>query len=96
MVDAEVKRILDEAFARARSILEADMDTLHRMADALLERETLDRDEVDLLAKGQDLPPRIPSESAATPEPKREAKAPALAPGSRPVLGTPPAEPAGA
>ncbi len=96
MVDAEVKRILDDAYERARSILEADMDTLHAMADALLERETLDREEVDLLAKGQDLPPRLPSESAATPELKRDVKAPAPASGTRPVLGTPPAEPAGA
>jgi cell division protease FtsH len=96
MVDAEVKRILDHAYERARTILQADMATLHLMADALLERETLDRDEVDLLAKGQDLPPRIPSESAATPEIKRDAKAPAPAAGGRPVLGTPPAEPAGA
>ena len=57
MVDGEVKRILDEAFQRARDILEGDMDTLHRMAEALLERETLDRDEVDLLARGESLPP---------------------------------------
>jgi cell division protease FtsH len=95
-VDAEVKRILDAAFARARAILQADMETLHRMADALLERETLDREEVDLLAKGQDLPPRVPSEGAVTPEIKRDVKAPAPAAGTRPVLGTPPAEPAGA
>jgi len=96
LVDGEVKRILDDAYRRAREILEGDMATLHRMAEALLERETLDRDEVDLLAKGKELPARVPPASelpaSSTAKPDRAGDG---VPG-RPVLGTPPAEPAGA
>jgi len=96
LVDGEVKRILDDAYRRAREILEGDMATLHRMAEALLERETLDRDEVDLLAKGKELPARVPPASelpaSSTAKPDRAGDGVP----SRPVLGTPPAEPAGA
>lgn len=56
-VDTEIKRILDEAHDRARDILERERDLLERIAEALLERETLDRSEIDLLAEGQPLPP---------------------------------------
>jgi cell division protease FtsH len=57
LVDQEVKRTLDEAYARARSVLERERDLLEAIASALLERETLGRDEVELLAKGKTLPP---------------------------------------
>jgi cell division protease FtsH len=97
MVDSEVKRILHDAFRRAHDILEADLDTLHRMAEALLERETLDRDEVDLIAEGKDLPPLAPAASESPPavELNGTAEDKADAPGKG-ILGTPPAEPAGA
>jgi len=73
-VDAEVKRIIDEAYARARRIIEENRDLLDRMADALLERETIDRDEIDALARGEVLPPvEVPPPpalpSAAAPAP---------------------------
>jgi cell division protease FtsH len=56
-VDTEVKRILDEAHERAREILEGEQDLMERLAEALLERETLDHDEIQLLAEGKALPP---------------------------------------
>ena len=56
-VDTEVKRILDDAHERARELLEQEKDLLERIAQALLERETLDRHEVRLLADGKELPP---------------------------------------
>jgi len=56
-VDTEVKRILDEAHDRARVILEEERDLLERIAQALLERETLDREEIQLLSEGNPLPP---------------------------------------
>jgi cell division protease FtsH len=58
LVDQEVKRILDEAHARAREVLEAEMDLLTRIAEALLQVETLDRDDVAALAVGDPIPPR--------------------------------------
>jgi cell division protease FtsH len=56
-VDREVKRILDEAHERARALLEKEEALLERIATALLERETLDRAEIDLLSEGKPLPP---------------------------------------
>jgi len=58
VVDAEVKRIIDAAYAKAREILADNRDLLDRMAAALLERETIDRDEIELLVNGELLPPR--------------------------------------
>ncbi|MDX2061171.1 MAG: ATP-dependent zinc metalloprotease FtsH, partial [Gemmatimonadales bacterium] len=94
VVDTEIKRLIDEAYARARAILAENRDLLDRMADALLDRETLDRDEITMLARGESLPPRQapPSPPASPVTPKAAAK-PAVAPG---MLGAPPAEPAGA
>ncbi len=57
LVDQEVKRILDEAHGQARQVLEEHRDLMERIAQALLERETLDRAEIDLLADGEPLPP---------------------------------------
>jgi cell division protease FtsH len=71
LVDAEVKRILDESYEQARDILEAHRDLLESIALALLERETLDREQVELLAAGRELPPirprTEPGLAAATP-----------------------------
>jgi cell division protease FtsH len=55
-VDDEVKRILDEAFTRARICLDENRGLLETIAEGLLERETLDREDVDLLAAGRPLP----------------------------------------
>jgi cell division protease FtsH len=58
LVDVEIKRILDEAYARARKIVSEKRETLDRLAQALLERETLDREEINLVVSGQPLPAR--------------------------------------
>ncbi len=93
MVDGEVKRLLDEAFAEARALITEHRDLLERIAQALLERETIDRDDLDLLVRNQTLPPRpLPPEPLPPWKPNADAKAPARAP----LLGAPPAEPAGA
>lgn len=55
-VDQEVKRFLDEAHGKARQVLEEHHDLLEAIALALLERETLDRQEIDLLDEGKSLP----------------------------------------
>ena len=56
-VDEEVKRILDDAHARARTIVESHRTLLTDIANALLERETLDSSEIQLLVEGKTLPP---------------------------------------
>ena len=92
-VDAEIKRLIDEAYERARVILTANRPLLDVMADALLERETLDREEINMLSRGEPLPPRIMPQSFPSTPPKAPVAKPASAPG---ILGAPPAEPAGA
>jgi cell division protease FtsH len=57
LVDSEVKRLLDDAYERAREILRDHADLMESIALALLERETLDREDIDLLAAGEELPP---------------------------------------
>jgi cell division protease FtsH len=46
-IDAEVRRIVDEAQARVRALLTANVHKLHAVAQALLERETLNGEELD-------------------------------------------------
>src|SRR5258705_4340849 len=41
-IDSEVRKIVTEQYARARRILEDNRDTLVRLAEALLEHESLD------------------------------------------------------
>jgi cell division protease FtsH len=57
LVDAEVARVIGEAYARATRTLTEHNDLLHRVAEALLERETLTREDVETLAEGKELPP---------------------------------------
>jgi cell division protease FtsH len=95
LVDEEVKRLLDEAYATALRLLNENNDLMERIAQALLERETIDRDDLDLLAKDQPLPPRPTLPPSAPPAVPVGREAPALR-GSPPILGAPPAEPAGA
>ena len=56
-VDQEIKRVLDEAEERARSIVTEHKDLLERIAQGLLERETLDSVDIGLLDAGEELPP---------------------------------------
>ena len=95
LVDTELKRLLGEAYERARGILTQHRDRLDRLAAALLERETLDREEVEMVLAGQPLPPIVPSAPPAAPT--AEGPAAKEKPAARgPVLGSPPPEPAGA
>src|SRR5512134_748969 len=93
VVDAEIKRLVDAAYARAGEILMAERGLLDRLAETLLERETIDREDIDTLARGEPLPPR-PSPTPAAPAAGSRTGASASRPA--PVLGAPPAEPAGA
>ncbi|MDE3015766.1 MAG: ATP-dependent zinc metalloprotease FtsH [Pseudomonadota bacterium] len=52
LIDAEVKRIVEDARTRAHEVLTQHLDTLHRIAGALLEYETLSGDEIKTLAEG--------------------------------------------
>ena len=56
-IDLEVRRLIDEAYQSAHSIVESHADAMHRIAAALLERETIDAEEVKMLIDGKELPP---------------------------------------
>ncbi len=56
-IDLEVRRLIDEAYQSAHTIINANQDPMHRIAAALLERETIDAEEVKMLIEGKQLPP---------------------------------------
>ena len=94
LVDAEVKRILENAYQQAKAVLVKHRAMLDRLAGALLERETLDREEVELVAAGKPLPPlEVPAAAPGVGGTKEKEKVPTT---RGPVLGNPPPEPAGA
>jgi cell division protease FtsH len=63
-VDAEIRRILDEQYNRARTLLEENRDKVEAMTHALLEWETIDANQIDDIMAGK--PPRPPKVSTST------------------------------
>jgi len=49
LIDEEVKRIVDEGYAKAKGLLQQSMDKLKLLSNALLEKEVLDGEEVKRL-----------------------------------------------
>jgi len=74
-VDAEVRRIIDEQYARARKIIEDNRDKIEAMTQALLQWETIDADQIDDIMAGQ--PPRPPKPVSAPPAPPSDEAPPA-------------------
>jgi cell division protease FtsH len=93
LVDSEVTRVIKEAYARATGVLKEHMDLLHKVAAALLDRETLTGDEVAALARGETLPPRPVSPPPTAPA---TATTPVLhpKPSKPPLFGGPEVAPA--
>ncbi len=56
-IDQEVRRLIDEAYSSAHTLVQDNAPAMHRLAAALLERETIDAEEVRLLIEGKELPP---------------------------------------
>ena len=48
-IDAEIKKIVQEAYNKAERLLTENMNRLHRVAEALLEKEKLEADEFELI-----------------------------------------------
>lgn len=53
MIDEEVKKILDNNYKRAKKIIEQNKDLLEKIAQLLLEKETIYKEEIDLLVEGK-------------------------------------------
>ena len=92
LVDTEVSRLINESYSRAKQVLTENLDLLHRVAAALLERETLTREDIKVLVSGNALAPRA---SGAGPLPQPQpVPAPAAQPKPKPLLGGPEVAPA--
>ena len=59
-IDEEIRLLIDKNYDRARKILIENMDKLHKMAEALLEWETIDANQIDDIMAGRD--PRPPQD----------------------------------
>jgi cell division protease FtsH len=59
-IDGEVKRLLSELYEAAKALLAENRPLLDRIAEALLERETLETSDLKRLLEGQVLPPLPP------------------------------------
>ncbi|MBN2314944.1 MAG: hypothetical protein JXM79_13515, partial [Sedimentisphaerales bacterium] len=51
-IDNEIKKVTDEAYNKARELIESNKEKLEGIARALLKYETLDADEVKLILEG--------------------------------------------
>jgi cell division protease FtsH len=54
-IDKEVKKMVQQASDRSEQLLRKNLDTLHRLAKVLLEREILDGEEIDRIVQGKPL-----------------------------------------
>ena len=83
-VEKEISRIIDQEYARAREIIESNRDKMEVMAQALLEWETLDANQVDQIMKGEQPTPPDSDSSNTKPggndssSPKEGSKPPSL------------------
>ena len=53
-IDAEVRRLIDRNYQHARELLEANLEKLHLMADALIKYETIDAGQIDSIMEGKE------------------------------------------
>jgi cell division protease FtsH len=92
-IDAEVRRIIDDCYGKARQILTDNWAKVERMVASLLENETIERDEIVAILNDQPYPrktggaqPPIPQAAAtpAEPEPQRIEKPKRLPPNISP------------
>src|SRR5947207_15573526 len=74
-IDKEVKRIVNGGYEKAKNILGKNRDILEGIAQALLEREVMDANEVKLLMEAKPLP-----DKPRTPTPPPQAAAPGTDP----------------
>jgi len=81
-IDEQVKKLVSTGYDRARKIIEDHMDGMHRIAQALLEREVLDGAEVKALIAGEPLAAFNPP----TPKPPTDGSQPVIKPEASPRI----------
>jgi len=50
-IDAEVRRIIQDSYHKAKDLLKTNLRLLHKVAESLLEKEVLDGSEIDAIVK---------------------------------------------
>jgi len=75
-IDEEIRAIIDDCYARAKKLLEDNEDKLHNMANALIEFETLNSDQIDDIMAGAK--PREPDETPPSASSEDESDAPPI------------------
>jgi len=73
-IDGEVKKITNEAYKKAKELIEANKDKLEQISKALLKYETLDADDVNLILKGGELDKPTVSDLLAAEQAKNESE----------------------
>ncbi|HTZ71816.1 MAG TPA: cell division protein FtsH, partial [Acetobacteraceae bacterium] len=68
-IDSEIKSLIDAAYAKAKKLLTDNLDSLHRLAQGLLEYETLGLDEIKQVLRGEPVIKKVVDEPA--PETRR-------------------------
>jgi cell division protease FtsH len=71
-IDTEVKSLVEGAYEKALSLLREHIDQLHGLSKNLIERETLDGDEIKLVLSGEELPPRVVADPPSRPRTEEE------------------------
>jgi cell division protease FtsH len=67
-IDAEVRRIIQDSYYKAKDLLKTNLRLLHKVAESLLEKEVLDGSEIDAIVRefgGNGGAPLTPSAAAA-------------------------------
>jgi cell division protease FtsH len=93
-VDDEVSRVINEAYNRAMETLTLHRTLLDTIAASLLERETLSREDILVLEKGEILPPRVDPPTTLPSAPSKPAAVEAEPRRVPPMLGGPEPTPA--
>ncbi len=74
-IDDEVRKIVTRNFDRAKDLVENNKDKLVKIAEALLEKEVLDSDEIEAIVHGKKLKKKVPKKKEPKPEePKKDSK----------------------
>jgi cell division protease FtsH len=93
-IDEEVRRLIDDAYQRAHTLLVEHTDDLNRLSRVLIEQETIDKDQFERLLAGESPdsvfpppPPPDPEDGGAEPDRGKARRPPALRPQPFPLPG---------
>jgi hypothetical protein len=82
----EVRKLVNKSYNTAKQVLSENRDTLEKIAHALIEREVLDANEIEMLVDGQELPP-LQAPPSKPEEGVQHVIKPELQPGRAPTPG---------